>query len=44
MGEPYLLDYQENILDEYFALDDVRGISIFSPVPDHVLLVVVDLD
>lgn len=47
MGEPYLLDYQENILDEYLALErlyDVRGISIFSPVPDHVLLVVVDLD
>ena len=47
MGEPYLLDYQEKILDEYLALErlyDVRGISIFSPVPDHVLLVVVDLD
>jgi ubiquinone/menaquinone biosynthesis C-methylase UbiE len=47
MGEPYLLDYQENILDEYLALERlyyVRGISIFSPVPHHVLLVVVDLD
>lgn len=45
-GEPYLLDYQKNILDEHWAisrLTDVGSLSMFAPIPRRVLVVIADL-
>ena len=46
-GEPFLRDYQANVVKEYLQLTidpSVHAVSLFVPVQDHVLTAVVDLN